>query len=151
MQNTEAYKEGSLVVVRIQSQGTAPGWFVGMVMRPVSGGYLVRLSFPREYRRPVYEVPKRRWYTRARKKSKARERDGEYEYEFQSAWSGWVEIPRDPMFVLFSRITSQSFRNDIRDRLREGDDVSETITERVISAGDIFFPDPQKLFRVVFA
>lgn len=144
----EAYKEGQLVVVRIQNQGMTPGWFMGTIMRAVSGGYLVRVPSLGEYHRPVYEMPRKRWYARSRKKSESRERD---EYEFQSAWSGWVELPRDPMFVLFSRIASRSFCNDIRDRSRGKNIAPETATEHIVPRGNVFPPDSRSLFRAIFA
>ena len=136
-----------MVVVRIDDRGKESGWFVGMIIRGGGDGYLVRVSFPGEYRRPTYETPKRRWYTKATTVAK----NDDHEGEFQSAWSGWVEIPRDPMLVLFSRIASSAFLSTLRERLQGSRVSSETAREYHVSVKQIFPLNPQKLYRAIFA
>jgi hypothetical protein len=140
-------KEGQMVVVHIDDAGKQSGWFVGMIMREVSGGYFVRVSFPREYRRPVHEPPKRKWYTKA----SATTKDEDHEGDFQSAWCGWVESPQDPLFVLFARIASPYFLNDLRRRLERKGVSSDAARDCVVPARQILPLNPQKLYQAIFA
>lgn len=143
-EKTLEYKEGVMVVVRVDNQGKENGWFVGMIIREVSGGYLVRVSSPREYRQPTVESPRRKWYAKAAKADVA-------EDESHFLWSGWIELPRDPSFVLFSRIASSAFLKDIRERLGRKDISSERVREYRVSASQIFPVNRKKLYRAFFA
>ncbi len=136
-------KEGQMVVVHMDDAGKQSGWFVGIIIREVSGGYLVRVSLPREYRRPTLEPPKRKWYAKT-----ARADADESESHF--LWSGWVELPVDPSFVLFSRIASSAFLKDIQERLGGKNISSEMVKECFIPASQIFSLNRQKLYREIF-
>ena len=140
------YKEGQMVVVRIDEQERPPGWFVGIILQGVDDTYLVRISLPWEPSRPLYEAPKRKWYTKETTVTK----DEKYEDDFHSLWCGWVESPQDPLFVLFARIASPYFLNDLRRRLERKGVSSDVARDCVVPARQIFPLNPQKLYQAVF-
>ena len=78
-------------------------------------------------------------------------RDDKYsEREHHLLWSGWVEVPNDPIFVLFARITSQPFLRDLQERLSKKNAPLEMARDCFVLVENIFPANPQKLYREIF-